>query len=313
MNNKQTNTLNMYDAVSQFLNTYNAVWSGNATIAGMVTTFNSHISALNASDMAQKTITKGITQTKKQAKITMANAAMVIAKAGKAYASATNNITLAASFNYSFSDIKEAKDTDADDICQSMYNALQPFIANTAAYGASAASLTTLQSAINTFSALIGKPRSQQTVIINATLTIAQRFDAANTLLKDQLDPIMEQYKTMNAPFYNQYKAVRVIVDAGKHHTVILRGFIYNATTNFAVENATVKITGAAINDKLTDNTGIYKFVRLQPGDYTITVSAAGFGTQTKNLSVKQNGVVETDFKMVPVINTNSNTNNSIN
>jgi hypothetical protein len=313
MNNKQTNTLNMYDAVSQFLNTYNAVWSGNATIAGMVTTFNSHISALNASDMAQKTITKGITQTKMKAKITMANAAMVIAKAGKAYANATNNLTLASNFNYSFSDIKNAKDTDADDICQNIYNALQPFIASTAAYGANAAKQTTLQNAINAFSLLIGKPRSQQTVSINATLTIAQHFDAANALLKDQLDPIMAQYKISNAPFYNQYNAARVIVDIGKHHTVILRGIIYNASTNFAVENATVKITGAAINDKLTDTTGIYKFVRLKPGDYTITVSAPGFGIQTKSLSIKQDGVVQTDFKMVPIANNTENNTNSTN
>ncbi len=309
MNKEQTNTLNMYDAVSQFLNTNNAVWSGNATIAGMVTTFNGHISALNASDMAQKTITGGITQTKLQAKTTMANAAMVIVKAGKAYANATNNAVLAANFNYAHSDIIRAKDTDADDICQNIYNALQPFITSTSAYGANAASQTALQNAINAFSALIGKPRSQRTIIINATLTIAQRFDAANTLLKNQLDPIMAQYKTTNAPFYNQYTAARVIVDIGKHHTVILRGFIYNSETSIPVENATVEITGAAINDKLTDSTGIYKFVRLHPGEYTITVSALGYGTQTKSLSVKQNGVVETDFKMVPIVNNNSNTN----
>jgi hypothetical protein len=313
MNKEQSNTLNMYDAVSQFLNTYNAVWSGNSTIAGMVTAFNGHISVLNASDMAQKTITKGITETKKQAKLTMANAAMVIAKAGKAYASATNNLTLAANFNYSLSDIKEARDTDADDICQNIHDALQPFIASTSAYGANAASQTALQNAINAFSGLIGKPRSQQTIIINATLTIAQHFDAANALLKDQLDPIMAQYKTVNAPFYNQYNAARVIVDIGKHHTVILRGFIYNSTTSIPIENATVKITGSSANEKITDATGIYKFVRLHPGDYTISVYAEGYGTQTKNLSVKQNGVIDTDFKMIPIAINNENNTSSTN
>lgn len=313
MNNRQTNTLNMYNAVSQFLNTYNAVWSGNATIAGMVTTFNGHISALNASDMAQKTITNGITQSKQQAKITMAKAAMVIAKAGKAYANATNNYVLAANFIFAQSDILRAKDTDADDICQGIHDALQPFIASTAPYGANAASQTNLQNAINTFSALIGRPRSQRTIVINATLSIAERFEATNTLLKDQLDPIMVQFKTTNAPFYNQYKAARVIVDVGNHHTVILRGFIYDASTNMAVANATVRVSGAANSAKITDATGIYNFVRLQPGDYTLTVSAPGYGMQTKSINVKEDGVVETDFKMIAVINSSNDPNNSTN
>jgi len=309
MNKEQTNTLNMYDAVYQHLNTYNAVWSSNTTIAGMVTAFNGHLTALNAADAAQKTITSGITQSKNLAKIAMANAAMIIAKAGKSYANAVNNVALAANFNYSFSDIKEAKDTDADDICQNIHDALAPYIASTTPYGATAATNTALQNAINAFSALIGKPRSQQSISINATLTIAQRFDAANALLKTQLDPIMAQFKTTNAPFYNQYNAVRVIVDIGLHHTVILHGFIYDNANN-SLPNAIVKITGADTNQKITDATGEYKFVRLKVGDYAITVNVEGFAPQTKKVSAVQNGTVNTDFKMVPIINNNNNNNN---
>ena len=300
----------MYNAVSQFLNAYNAVWSGNSTITGMVTAFNGHISALNASDMAQKTITSGITQSKEMAKAAMANAAMILVNAGKSYANAIHNVSLAANFDITYSDIVRARDTDADDICQNIHDALQPYIAGTAAYGANTASLSALQNAIHTFSGWIGKPRSQQSISINATLSIAQHFEAANALLKDQLDPIMAQYKTISAPFYNQYNAVRVIVDSGKQHSVIMRGLIYDGTTNAALANATVKMTGAATNEKTTDETGIYKFVRLQPGDYTITVSAKGYAAQSRSLSVKQNGTIDTDFKMVPVASSNDNSHN---
>lgn len=301
MTDLQTNKLNMYDAVSQFLTSNNAVWSGNTAISAMVTSFNGHLTAINSSDAAQKTITAGITQSKEAAKTAMANAAMTIANAGKAYANAIGNIALAANFNVAISDIKQAKDTDADDICQNIHDALNPFIANTAPYGATAAMQTTLQNAIVAFSALIGKPRSQKSISVNATLNIAQHFEAADALLKNQLDPIMGQFETTNTAFYNQYKTVRVIVDSGKHHTVILSGFVYDKENN-ALVNAAVEITGSATGQKVTGATGQYKFLHLHPGSYTITVNAGGFTKQTKTVTVTENGTVQTDFTMVPAV-----------
>jgi hypothetical protein len=60
-----------------------------------------------------------------------------------------------------------------------------------------------------------------------------------------------------------------------------------------------VELTGDAKHHKTTDATGHYKFTRLHPGTYTITVSRTGYATQTKTIVVKENGTVDTDFTLV--------------
>lgn len=211
MNDRQTSKLNMYDAVMQFLNTYPEVWSDNPTISAIVLSFSNHLDALNASDLLQKTSTVGITQNKTAAKEAMANAAILAAKAGFAHANVIKDIELAAQFKVSLSEIKAAKDTDADDICQNIHNALQPHVSHLQNYGVNAATQVALQQAIDAFSALIGKPKSVASVSINATLSIEQHFEAADNILLNQLDPIFLQFEVSNSAFYNQYNAVRVV------------------------------------------------------------------------------------------------------
>lgn len=211
MNDRQTNKLNMYDAVMQFLNSYPEVWSDNPTISAIVLSFSNHVDAINGNDLLQKTSTVGITENKTAAKDAMAHAAILAAKAGFAHANVINDIELAAQFKVSLSEIKAAKDTDADDICQNIHNALQPHINHMQNYGVNAATQSALQDAIDTFSALIGKPKSVASVSINATLSIEQHFEAADNILLNQLDPILMQFEITNPAFYNQYNSVRVI------------------------------------------------------------------------------------------------------
>jgi hypothetical protein len=195
----------------------------------------------------------------------------------------------------------EAADTDADDICQNIHDNLNSYIANTTFYGATTTTQTTLQNAINTYSAMIGKPRAQIAIVRNATLTIEQHLTALNNIFKDQLDGVMAAlYTTTNAPFYNEYVSTRVIVDIGHRHTVILKGFIYDAHNN-ALAGVLVELTGAAKHKKTTEATGKYIFTRLHTGTYTLTISKAGYVTQTKTIVVKDNGTIETDFVLVAV------------
>jgi len=301
MNREQINHLNMMDATDQLLTTFNAVWSTNVAVAGIVTTYRSHLVALNANDTLQKTISTGVTLTKAEAKLAMVNAAIAAANAGKSYAGVTNNTNLFAQMTQTKTGIMGASDTDADDICQNIHDNLNPYIANTVAYGATTATQTNLQNAINAFSALIGKPRVQQTIVRNATITIAEHFAAANALLKGQLDTIMTQYESSNAPFFNEYMSARVIIDIGHRHTVILKGFIYDAH-NHALPHVLIELTGTAKHKKITDATGKYKFSRLHAGTYTLTISTAGFVTQTKTIVVTQNGTVENDFILAAAI-----------
>ena len=301
MDRKQINQLNMMDAVDQVMTTYNGTWSGNAAVSGIVATYRSHLSALNLNDALQKTISTGVTLTKEQALAAMVSAAILTCNAGKAYASVAGNTALYAQMKHTKTEITKAANTDADDICQNIHDNLNPYIASMVSYGATAMTQTNLQNTITTYSAMIGKPRAQIAIVRNATLTIEQHFTALNNIFKDQLDGVMAAlYTTTNAPFYNEYVSTRVIVDIGHRHTVILKGFIYDVHNN-ALAGVLVELTGAAKHKKITDATGKYKFTRLHTGTYTLTISKAGFVTQTKTIVVTENGTIETDFVLVAV------------
>ena len=55
------------------------------------------------------------------------------------------------------------------------------------------------------------------------------------------------------------------------------------------------------MHHKTTNATGEYKFTRLHPGSFVVTVSASGFVTQTKTINVTANGTENTDITMVAV------------
>ena len=303
MNREQINQLNMMDAVDQLLTTYNSTWSTNLAISNIVATFRAHLGALNANDMLQKTISTGVTLTKAEARAAMISAAILTANAGKAYAGVAGDANLIAQMSHTKSEIKEATDTDADDICQNIHDNLNPYIASTGAYGATTITQTALQNAINTFSGMIGKPRVQIAIVKHATLTIGQHFTAANNVLKIQLDSVLAQFATGNARFLNEYGTARIILDIGHRHTVILKGFIYDIH-HTALAGILIELTGAThIHKKTTDATGKYRFTRLHAGTYTLTLSAAGYVSQTKVITVSANGTFENDFIMiVPII-----------
>ena len=308
MTRNQINELNMDEAVLQVLNANTSVWSSNVVVSNSIATFTSHVNAINANDTAQKTSTAGTTLSKNNARLDMATAAIALANAGKAYANDTGNVILFDAMNHTQTEIVRAADTDADDICQNIHDNLLPYIGSTGAYGATAVDLTNLQNLINTYSGLIGKPALQKSIVTTATITLVQHFAAANALLKKQLDPLMAQYKITNATFYNQYTAVREINDIGHRHTVTITGFIYD-NTNHALAGATVHLAPSNSITKITKATGQYKFTRLHTGAYTIKISATGFVSQTKNLTITENKTEHIDFTLV--VDSSSNNSNT--
>ena len=108
----------------------------------------------------------------------------------------------------------------------------------------------------------------------------------------------MMQYQNGHEDFFNEYRSARVIVDIGHRHTVILKGFIYDAN-NHALADVLVALSGKAKYKKFTNATGKYKFTRLHTGSYVLTVSKSGFVTQTKTIEAVTNGAIETDFVLI--------------
>ena len=282
MNLKQTNELNMLEATLITLLKYNSAYSANAVMVAAVNTLQATINSIRSADLVQNATAKGITMTKEQAKTAMINLAFAHISAGRAYATANGNTALKETLHYSHSDLTKLKDNDAYTDCQTVHDAVSPYIGSMTSYGATATTLGTLQTDINNFAALIGKPRSQISASSAATKTVAQLIDNSRELNKDTLDPLMEQFKTSNAAFYKEYHTSRIIVNIGTHKETILEGVVTNGS-NTPLVNVMVKITNTR-KKKITKDNGKFRFMKLQPIKYTVTATAQGYKPFSENV-----------------------------
>ena len=290
----------MFENVLGTMDAYAADWTSNTVISGIVSNLQNGVNALLEGEQDQKAGSIIATEKKTQARTTLEETAVAISNAGKAYAVAANDIDLKGVCRLTVTKLRNAKDVDLIAYCQNLYDSINSSSANLAPYGASVANITALQTAITNFTTLTGKPATAISAVSAATQSIAVQVKNLKTLLNDQLDPLMTQFKTSNVNFYNQYESSRVIHDIGVHHTVILKGFIYGEGS-VALAGALVKLTGSAVRQKITEAGGLYNFIRLHTGTYTCTISAPGYVTQTTTITVIQNGTVETNFTLVAV------------
>lgn len=69
------------------------------------------------------------------------------------------------------------------------------------------------------------------------------------------------------------------------------------------VSGATVTITNTgtnAVRNGTTDNAGLYNFVSLPPGPYTVRIEGPGFKTSLRNLTLEVQQTAQVDFSLVP-------------
>ncbi len=146
-------------------------------------------------------------------------AAVETAGAVSAYARKVKNNDLAAKVNVSASDMICGRDTIAADTARNVHTAATANLASLASYGVTAVKLTALKAKIDAYAASIAKPRDARGSMKTATEQMDAEFDAADAVLKDQMDSLVPHFKSANAVFVTDYQNARIIVDAAAGRT----------------------------------------------------------------------------------------------
>lgn len=76
---------------------------------------------------------------------------------------------------------------------------------------------------------------------------------------------------------------------------ISITGLITHKTA--LIENATIEIVGTSYETQ-ADKSGSYIFQNIPPGNYKIEVSATGFKTQRRNISIKTEEKIQLDFEL---------------
>src|SRR5437899_10662591 len=108
----------------------------------------------------------------------------------------------------------------AADTARNVHAAATANLASLATYGVTAAKLTALKAKIDAYAASIAKPRDARASTKTVTEQMDAEFDAADAVLKDQLDNLVPQCKSANAALGSDYQNARSIVEAAAARTI---------------------------------------------------------------------------------------------
>jgi hypothetical protein len=307
MNQKQINHVSMYDSVVTNLNQNATIYSSNVPFSTVVTNFKNAVTGLSSLQTGQINHSTGITVTKEQAKTNLIKLTIDHATAGRAYAAVAGNAALKQNLKVTASDLNKLQDAQLAPACQDIYNQVSPIISSLSGYGVTAATLLSFQGAIGTFMPLVGQPKNARSTAKAFTTAIAQQIKTIQTILEEQLDLLMRQYKITNQTFHDAYMLDRKIGAKHKRTTVTIKGTITNAQ-NQPVKKAHVKLMSTTRKVKITKADGKYEFARMHPGSFTIQVIATGYATQTKTVTQSTPGNVSINISLVAGTNTGGGT-----
>ena len=110
-------------------------------------------------------------------------------------------------------DIERVRETDVEALITPVIEEARKELANLADYGLTEDMIVETETSLDDFKALIGQPRIVRSQAFAAMTLMEELFDAANDLVKNQLDKLMIRFKYTNTEFYSEYERARTIVD----------------------------------------------------------------------------------------------------
>jgi hypothetical protein len=279
MTKRQTQKYSMFLAVFLVVNANILVWQ---TLMAFATVFGKFKIKLTDIEDANETATKdikGFAKNKKEKRTAMKNTAMWLKGAVQAYAKAVGDTILFESVNFAPSKIMSGKSSTSLARAQVIYEAANANVAALANYGITPADVADYLSAIQDFQACISTPKDAISQRFVAHKQLTTFINEADSMLLDEMDKLMDNFKDSAPQFYAQYFENRKITDIATHHTG-LKVTILDENDN-PVYNAEVKaMSGTNQYDFFSDVTGIAD-QKLHLGVYNVTVQKAGYQIAT--------------------------------
>lgn len=203
----------MYLAVELVMNQNAGVWNQVPVISDIVDEFTACISEIENTRMLQESDRSGFTVDKQNARAAAERLTIEVSGALVAYAERNGNQGLKRLVKQTQSGLAGLRDTTAESQMRIVHTEAFRHQAGLAMYGVSAADLNSLLAAINAYKNLIGVTRESTSLEHTGTSRLETLFATGDSILKDQLDPMMEGMKNSTPLFFEEYKSARLIVD----------------------------------------------------------------------------------------------------
>ncbi len=290
--------LTMYQSVEDHCDDNSDIISANIAFQTAFNNFKTKIAAIvNTAQQADLSLT-GFAAGKKTTKQDLCGMTADIASIIYAFADATGNEELKGEVNYSLTDLLRLKDSLLAPRCQNIHDKGFENKEALKDYGITAATLTSLQNAIDTYIETIPKPRTAISSRKTLNSNLKQFFKEADAILENQMDKLAVTFKTANPDFVKTYFNLRKIPDTPTT-TTQLKGIITNKSDETPIKDAVITVVELATTQK-TNSSGEYQFKPIPNGTYTVRVTKEGFQTFEKDeIKVKLGVINHLDVELV--------------
>ncbi|MBI3234372.1 MAG: carboxypeptidase-like regulatory domain-containing protein, partial [Bacteroidetes bacterium] len=225
------------------------------------------------------------------AKENMAAMAIQFAKRGKVKALLNNDLTLAKHLDHAIGFILNANKTLAVNRALEIKDQLNSNLSILT--NISAADITELTEAINTFDNIKDQPRTNiQERSASGTIQLATAFVTIFKAIDNMNDLVHSYFTKTNKPLVDEFDLACQVISTGIHHTGV-EGVILK--DGQALANVTIKITGTD-KEGVTDLEGHYVIAKIKAGDYTIEATTEDGHKTSKTIHLSRGQFEKVDF-----------------
>ena len=213
MNKRQSNKLNSYLSVKGVLESNKSIYESIEIINQTVENYFSVVNEITGIATKVELDTTGETSAKMEAKVRLANMASGLAATGAIYAFEQHDVELESALEYSYSDLRYAKDAETLEIALAIESELLDHKEELASYMVSEEDLGNLRKIIEEFLDSLAIRGGEKSRNVAETKRLALLFRIADDLLKKRLDRFILRLKIDNPTFFDTYTNARIIVD----------------------------------------------------------------------------------------------------
>lgn len=213
MNTKQTNYYRMDIAVQSLLDQNPEKWNGLPVLVQIKNNFDELILRINAQNEKAGTISTAITKNKTLLRDQLVRKCLIISGAMHAYAAMNGNQGLIDQNSLTKSELENSRETELENKVQPVIDGARTNMEALAEYGINEELVNELETTVDEFTNLIGKPRIIRNQKYAAINQIDELSNEALNLLNNKLDKLMIRFQFTDPEFYDNYKRARTIVD----------------------------------------------------------------------------------------------------
>jgi hypothetical protein len=295
----QLDQLDMLQAVENHFNDNPAPWTGNVPIAAAKTLLSQKIVGITTQYAIQLINTTGIAEDKEAIRGVLEDKLFVVSSAVSGYADTLANKDLYRRTYFARSSFTKMNGAELIGTTIDMINDANAEMPNLAPYGVLPATITSLTTTMNAFSAIKANPEEAIFRRKAATEKITELLPEAITLLGNRMDNLVVAIEATQEAFVDIYRNARLI-SSSPTTTNSLTTTCVDGTTNIPIKGVVLLVTPS--NDRRTSPaSGLNIFKNLPEGNTIIVATHPEYEAKMIDVILVNNQTKEVVIELVHI------------